>query len=251
MNQNDTLSNKKIKNNSKDTNSLNSSNYDSHISLKLNSSNSYSNIDDEIIKLIEIDINKYKEFFNINNIKNKSDLNQRIQIGNEFDWSSVDEILSVNKINLVEIITCYIEVCIDTIVDLNQIFIVNDYIKNIISYYSSELTNKEKDIIHKKMVNLFLNIRDICIDNNNMKQIMGYLMLILIQNKLYFIKDLNNFIGLEKEIIITIAEVIKFTIISSEEKCKKFHNDFKQTKLFSDNNIFSEIVTNMISDILK
>ena len=251
MNQNYTLSNKKIKNNSKDTNSLNSSNYDSHISLKLNSSNSYSNIDDEIIKLIEIDINKYKEYFNINNIKNKSDLNQRIQIGNEFDWSSVDEILSVNKINLVEIITCYIEVCIDTIVDLNQIFIVNDYIKNIISYYSSELTNKEKDIIHKKMVNLFLNIRDICIDNNNMKQIMGYLMLILIQNKLYFIKDLNNFIGLEKEIIITIAEVIKFTIISSEEKCKKYHNDFKQTKLFSDNNIFSEIVTNKISDILK
>ena len=68
MNQNNTLSNKKIKNNSKDTNSLNSSNYDSHISLKLNSSNSYSNIDEEIIKLIETDINKYKEFFNINTV---------------------------------------------------------------------------------------------------------------------------------------------------------------------------------------
>ena len=141
--------------------------------------------------------------------------------------------------------------CIDKIIDSNQIFFANDYIKNIICYYSSDLTNKEKSNIHNKMINLFLNIRDICIDNNNMKQIMGYLMLILIENKLYFIKDLNNFIGLEKEIIITIAEVIKFTIISSEEKCKKYHNDFKQTKLFSDNNIFSETVTNTISHILK
>ena len=53
-----------------------------------------------------------------------------------------------------------------------------------------------------------------------------------------FIKELNNFIGKEKEIIITIAEVVKYAIISSEEKCKKYHNDFKQTKLFVDNSIF-------------
>ena len=248
-----TLSDKKVKNNIKGNKSLNSStiNNDSFISLKLNSSNSYSNVDEEIIKLIEEDIIKYKEFLNLNNIINKSDLNKRISIGNEFDWSSIEEILLANKINLAEIIICYIEVCIDKIIDSNQIFFANDYIKNIICYYSSDLTNKEKSNIHNKMINLFLNIRDICIDNNNMKQIMGYLMLILIENKLYFIKDLNNFIGLEKEIIITIAEVIKFTIISSEEKCKKYHNDFKQTKLFSDNNIFSETVTNTISHILK
>ena len=210
-----TLSDKKVKNNIKGNKSLNSStiNNDSFISLKLNSSNSYSNVDEEIIKLIEEDIIKYKEFLNLNNIINKSDLNKRISIGNEFDWSSIEEILLANKINLAEIIICYIEVCIDKIIDSNQIFFANDYIKNIICYYSSDLTNKEKSNIHNKMINLFLNIRDICIDNNNMKQIMGYLMLILIENKLYFIKDLNNFIGLEKEIIITIAEVIKFTII--------------------------------------
>ena len=64
-----------------------------------------------------------------------------------------------------------------------KFFLGNDYIKNIICYYSSDLTNKEKDIIHNKIVKLFLNIRDICIDNNNMKLIMGYLMLILIENK--------------------------------------------------------------------
>ena len=76
-------------------------------------------------------------------------------------------------------------------------------------------------------------------------------MLILIENKLYHIKDLNNFIGLDTEIIITIAEIVKNAIIFSGEKCKKYHNDFKQTKLFIEGSIFIENVTNKISDILK
>ena len=253
MNPNDTLNIKNFKKPNSKGNSLNSStiNYNSHINLKLNTSSSVSNMDDEIIKLIEKDIVKYKEFFNTNNITNRYDLIKNMQIGNEFDWSSIEEILSMSKIYLAEIIRCYVEVCIDEIIDSNQIYIVNDYIKNIICYYSTELTNKERDIIHNKVVNLFLNIRDICIDNENMKNIMGYLLLILIENKLYFIKNLNNFIGLEKEIIITIAEVVKFAIISSEEKSRKYHNDFKQTKLFADNPIFNEKVTNSIGDILK
>lgn len=253
MNPNDTLNIKNFKKPNSKGNSLNSStiNYNSHINLKLNTSSSVSNMDDEIIKLIEKDIAKYKEFFNTNNITNRYDLIKNMQIGNEFDWSSIEEILSMSKIYLAEIIRCYVEVCIDEIIDSNQIYIVNDYIKNIICYYSTELTNKERDIIHNKVVNLFLNIRDICIDNENMKNIMGYLLLILIENKLYFIKNLNNFIGLEKEIIITIAEVVKFAIISSEEKSRKYHNDFKQTKLFADNPIFNEKVTNSIGDILK
>ena len=101
------------------------------------------------------------------------------------------------------------------------------------------------------MINLFRNIQDICIDNFNMKEIMGYLLFILIDNKLSFIKDLNNFIGMDQEIIITMAEVIKYAIISSEAKCKKYHNDFKQTKLFVDNSIFNDYVTNKIQDSLN
>ena len=251
INQNNTIDNKNKKN--KGLRSLNSStiNYDSHTNLKLNSSFSNSYMDDEIFKLIEQDLNKYKTFLNSNNIKNISDLSKKSQIGNKFNWTSIEELISSNKINLAEIVRCYIEVCIDETIESNYIFIANDYIKNIIYYYSTDLTNKEKDIIHNRIVNLFLNSRDICIDNNNMKEIMGYLMFILIENKLYFIKDLNKFIGLEEEIIINVAEIIKFAIISSKEKSKKYHNDFKQTKLFVDNSIFYENVTNKISDLLK
>ena len=255
INQSNTIKNKSSKNNCSGNASLNSStlNYLPHINLKLNTStsNSYSYMDDEMVRIIEEDIIKYKTFLNENNINNKNDLNKNRQIGNGFNWSSIEEILSTNKINLIEIIRCFIEVCIDDIIESSKIYYANDYIKNIIYYYSTQLTNKERDIIRNKISNLFINIRDICIDNHNMKEIMGYLMLILIENKLFFIKELNNFIGKEKEIIITIAEVVKYAIISSEEKCKKYHNDFKQTKLFVDNSIFNENVTNMISEYLK
>ena len=255
INQSNTNKNKSFIDNCSGNASLNSStlNYIPHINLKLNTSNSnsYSFMDDDMIKIIEEDIIKYKIFLNENNINNKNDLNKNNQIGNGYDWSSIEEILSTNKINLIKIIRCFIEVCIDEIIDSSKIYYANDYIKNIIYYYSTQLTNKERDIIRNKISNLFLNIRDICIDNYYMKEIMGYLMFILIENKLFFIKELNNFIGKEKEIIITIAEVVKYAIISSEEKCKKYHNDFKQTKLFVDNSIFTDNVTNMISDYLK
>ena len=255
MNQNNTINNKYNNENSfnNDNNSVNSStiNYNPHLNLKINTSNSTSYMDEEITKLIEQDIIKYKIFFNDNKIQNEKDLTKNIYIGNEFDWSSIDEILSINKLNLSEIIRCYIEICIDEIIDLSKIFIYNDYIKNIICYYSDELTNKERDIIHNKIINLFLNIRDICVDNNNMKEIMGFLMFILIEKKLYFIKDLNYFIGKEKDIIFTIVDIIKYAIIYSKDKCRKYHNDFKQTKLFVDNSIFVEYITNIIQDILK
>ena len=212
----------------------------SSINININNNN------EEIIKLIQNDIEKYEIFLKDNNILNKSDLDKNNQIGNEYDWSTIEDILSNNNIDLGEVIRCYVEVCIDLTVEKKKVFIANDYIKNIISYYSINLNNREKDIIHNKIINLYRNIQDICIDNFNMKEIMGYLLFILIDNKLNFIKDLNNFIGMDKEIIITIAEVIKFSIISSESKSKKYHNDFKQTKLFVDNNIFNDFVTSKI-----
>ena len=209
------------------------------------------NNNEDIIKLIEKDIEKYEMFLKINYITNEEELNENTEIGNEFDWSMIEGILSKSNLDLGEVIRCYIEVCIDQITNNAKIFIANDYIKNIVYYYSTNLTNKEKDIIHNKMITIFMNIQDICIDNFIMKEIMGYLIFILIENKLYYIKDLNNFINLDKEIIITIAEVIKYAIISSGLKCKKYHNDFKQTKLFVDNLIFNEYVTNKIKEYLN
>ena len=202
------------------------------------------NNSDHINSLIKEDIEKYMLYLKNSDINLIEQLNE--SINNNYDWSITETLITETHIDLDEIVRSYVEVCIDNITNENKIFIVNEYIKNIINYYSVNLTDENYEIFHMKMINLFLNIREICIDNNLMYQIMGYLMFILIENKLYFIKDLNSFIGKEKEIIICIAKVVKFVITFSGKSCKKYHNDFKQTKLFVDDNLFNEYVTKNI-----
>ena len=91
------------------------------------------------------------------------------------------------------------------------------------------------------MNELYLNIEDICIDNFYMLEIMGYLMHILLNNNLFYISDLDKFSNEEKNKIIKIAQVIKFTIIYSDEKNKEIYNKMKIAKLFGDNkNIFED-----------
>ena len=199
------------------------------------------NFNEDINSLIKEDIQKYALYLKNSNINLSEQLNE--SINNNYDWSIIETLIMKNHIDLDEIVRCYVEVCIDIITNESKINIVNEYIKNIINYYSVNLSDKNYEIFHTKTVNLFLNIKEICIDNNLMYQIMGYLMFILIENKLYFIKDLNSFIGKDKEIIICIAKIVKYVILFSGKNCKKYHNDFKQTKLFVDDNLFNEYVT--------
>ena len=67
---------------------------------------------------------------------------------------------------------------------------------------------------------------------------MGFLLYLLISNKLFFIKDLNYFLNKDNEIIINISKAVKYTNIFADKDATKFHNDFKQTKLFIGNNNF-------------
>jgi hypothetical protein len=101
------------------------------------------------------------------------------------------------------------------------------------------------------MIELFMFINDI-VENNtneiNMHEIMGNLLYILLKNKLYYMKDLNNFIEKNKDTQINIAKVVKYAIIASGNCSKQYHNDFKYTKLFNNNEIFSFYITNELND---
>ena len=203
--------------------------------------------EDSIIILLKNDIENYKSFLNEHNIFNKKDLieysnkNENSDINNEYDWTISEELIIKTKNELEEIIRCYIEVCIDYVTKENIIFYCNEYIKNIINYYSVDLTKDEIEKVNSSMNELYLNIEDICIDNIYMLEIMGYLMHILLNNNLFYINDLDKFVNEDKNKIIKIAQVIGFTIVYSDEKSKEIYNKMKTTKLFSDNkDIFEE-----------
>ena len=207
--------------------------------------NNKSNLDIElekennIIILIKNDLENYVAFLNSHQIYSFMDLIEKDNSGdlnNEYDWSMTEELIVKENNNLEEIIRCYIEVCIDYVQKEQNIFYCNEYIKNIINYYSIDLNEEQTDKLRNSMIDLFLNIENICIDNFFMFEIMGYLMLLLLENYLFDIDDLDIFLDEDKNKIGKIGKVVKFTTNYYQgDKKEEFHKNLEKTKLFENN----------------
>ena len=218
-----------------------------------------------IIKIINKEIKKEKEIEEINikdiilndlknylNFLEKEKINKKEDIydgiNDLYNWKIIDELIAEKNIKLENIIKIYIDICKDkNFINKDNIFKINEYIKTIIEYYSIDLTKNQKEIIHLNIKEIFNNV-DYILNNNdeNIFEIFGNLLFILLKNKLYFIKDLNHFIGKKENIQINIAKIVKYAIISSGNLSKQYHNDFKYTKLFQNNDIFKNYITKEI-----
>ena len=100
------------------------------------------------------------------------------------------------------------------------------------------------------MIKSFSNIDDILESNKNMYKILGNLLFVLIDNKLFLIKFFNHYLKIDKKSQINLALITKYCIISSGKFAKKYLNDFKQTKLFNNNDIFEKYVIENMEDLL-
>ena len=100
------------------------------------------------------------------------------------------------------------------------------------------------------MIELFLDIDNISINNSNLYEIMGYLLFLLLTNnyKLFYIKDLNIFLNKDINTQINIAKVVKYTIISFNNNWKKYFDIFKKTILFKEGNIFNNYIANPLKE---
>ena len=155
-----------------------------------------------------------------------------------------DQQVNLKKnMELWEIFYNYIEVCIDIINNKEKVSLGNIFTQNIINNFCVNLSFEANETLHDKLISLYLNISDICIDNIYMYQIMGYLLFSLIKNKLFSFKDLNIFLTKESELIKYISKVIIYAIIYANKDAKKFHDNFKQIKLFEGNDNFYNYVT--------
>jgi len=195
--------------------------------------------ENNIILLIKNDLENYISYLNENQIYCLKDLlekNSYDDINNEYDWSMTEELIIKEKNDLDEIIRCFIEVCIDYVQKEQNIFYCDEYIKNIINYYSADLSKEQSDKVRNSMIDLFLNIENICIDNFFMFEIMGYLMLLLLENYLFYTEDLDKFMNEDKNKISKIMKVIKFMIdYSPDEKRNDFLANLESSELFEKN----------------
>ena len=208
--------------------------------------------DNKIYELVSKDFDNYLEFLKNERIKTKNDF--YVEINDKFNWKEIDNLIMVQKVKLEEIIKSFIQICKNRKdINKNDIFKATEYIKALIEYYINTLSNNQIEIFHLYMIETFMDINNIVENDDNeiMHEIMGNLLFILLKNKLYYIKDLNNFIDKTEVTKINIAKVVKYTIIASGNFSKQYHNDFKYTKLFNNSDLFVNYVTNELGDINK
>ena len=204
---------------------------------------------EEINKTIILkDLENYLNYLEKEKINNKEDIYEGIS--DSYDWKIIDELITEKNLKIEDIIKIYIDICKgNNFINENTIFKANEYIKTIIEYYTSNLSKNQKEIIHLNMIEIFNDIDNILNNTNEyIYEIVGNLFFILLKNKLYYMKDLNNFIEKERSTQINIAKMVKYSILSSGNLAKQYHNDFKYTKLFNNNDIFVNYITKEIYD---
>ena len=197
--------------------------------------------------IIEEDLINYISYFTEQG--NKGQINIKENVDKSYNWKAIDDLINEKNFGLEYIINQFIKICSNIIHDENQLVIANDYIKNIIEYYSNNLPKNILDSIHNEMIKTFLNVDEFIKVNYYMSKILGNLLFILIENRLYHIKDFNNYLKAEKQTQINLAIITKYCIISAGKFAKKYFNDFKQTKLFFNNNIFNQYVSDALKDL--
>ncbi len=196
--------------------------------------------------IVKNDLKKWFNYLNKNNILSPEKITMKTF--NNYNWKSIDKLIVEEKIELIEIIRCFIEVSIDLINKKDDIFKANQYIYSIIDYYSQFLSDNEINLFNNKINSLFLEVNNLIIDNKLIFEILGFLMYTLINLKLFYIKDLSKFIDKDKESIINISIVVKFAIEFSGKDKKKYLNDFRQNKLYSTyKEIFNETIAEKIN----
>ena len=216
--------------------------------ITINQNNIKNNSNDDYKLIIQEDLINYIEYFTEKGNNNQTIIKK--EVDKSYNWKVIDDLINEKTHGLSFIINKFIQICAEIIIKESQVLLANDYIKNIIEYYINNLSKEEKEKIQDEMIKSFQNINDIINKNQFMCKILGNLLFILIENKLYYIKDFNKYLNDQKTTKINLAIITKYCIISSGKFAKKYFNDFKQTKLFiNNNNIFNEYVYNTLKDL--
>ncbi len=216
--------------------------------ITINKNNIKNKSNDDYKLIIQEDLINYIEYFTEKGNNNQTIIKK--EVDKSYNWKVIDDLINEKTHGLSFIINKFIQICAEIIIKESQVLLANDYIKNIIEYYINNLSKEEKEKIQDEMIKSFQNINDIINKNQFMCKILGNLLFILIENKLYYIKDFNKYLNDQKTTKINLAIITKYCIISSGKFAKKYFNDLKQTKLFiNNNNIFNEYVYNTLKDL--
>ena len=210
---------------------------------------------DKIKTILKEDIENFILFFNKNKSQDNTNNNIEDKKNNKYDWSIIEQLIIKAKVDLIDIINCFLEISQEVIDNKDKMKIWNEYISKIIRHYNNRYLNeKNEKIIHIKLLKILGNIDNICINKRNKYEILGNLFYQFLIEEMFVEEDLNFFENEEQKLIIGIAKVIKVIIIllSDDKKiANECYNKFKNTKLFIKNPIYFNYVTKYLKSVLN
>ena len=152
----------------------------------------------------------------------------------KYDWSII-ETMYRSLHSLGKIVNFYIEACIDIVDNEDKLNKATSYIAIVIEFYLQYMIRSEIDEMASLMINTYLNINDLIVDNKKMIEVLGNLLFILIDSRIIIMKKLNLFEKKDKSTIKNLCCIANSAIEYSGTKKKRMYNDFKQIKVFKDN----------------
>ena len=206
--------------------------------------------------ILKEDIENFILFYNKSN-KQDSNNNNNIEEKkkNKYDWSIIEQLIIKAKVDLIDIINCFLEISQEVIDNKDKMKIWNEYLSKIIRHYNNRYLNeKNEKNIHIKMLKILGNIDNISINKKYKYEILGNLFYQFLIEEMFCEEDLNYFENEEQKLIIEIAKVIKIVIILLSDNKKianEYHNKFKNTKLFYKNPIYFNYVSKYLKSTLN
>ena len=118
----------------------------------------------------------------------------------EYPWKETIYLYDREGKDLEQILEGYIEGCYDFIEKRNNIKYVKRYIKELIEYYSPEISGEEKNKLKNRLINLFQGVKESAFETPLINDIYAYIIFVFLENHIMEVRDLEGII-IEKDSI--------------------------------------------------
>ena len=199
------------------------------------------------IKLrIKEDVGNFAAFLKINKIKDMTDYNE---IKEKYEMNVLESLIQNNELTINDFLIYFIQICKESIINCNQILLYNLYIRNIIKFCIDNLSFNLDKKFNNEIIKILNDVPNICCKNYYMFEILGYLIFVLLEHKIFDITNFNKFGSKDELTKMGICKVIKFIIVSDGTFHQKYYDEFKELDLFKDSKFFFKYIVKEISDI--
>ena len=211
---------------------------------------------DKIVTILKEDIENFISFYNKKNDKeNIEEKNIEDKKNKKYNWSIIEQLIIKAKVDIIDIINCFLLICNEIIENKNKLKIWNKYINKIIEHYKNNYLNESNiKTIHIKILKILNQIDIINLNKKYKYEILGNLFYQFLSEGLFCEEDLNYFENKEKKFILDLAKLIKFILIifcKNSQLANEYHDNFKNTKIFKKNPIYFNHVTKYFKSSLN